>query len=266
MALNISGQLGSLSRIRRQHLEEYYATQYPLSEATFVVTGDVDPESTAELVAGELAHLPVCPKSPPLSLTAPARPVARHAYRRKNITQNHIVMGFPGVDIHHPDRFALEMASRLLDGQSGRLFLDLRDRRGLAYQVSCTSLEGLAPGYFVAYLVTRPEQTREAVSGLLEHFARLRSETPSEEEFERTRRYMIGTHEVGLQRRSAIAASVFFGDLYGLGWDSYLRYRKSLESLAPEDIKRVARKYFHPSSLITAIYGPKDFFVDHSWT
>ncbi len=266
MSLNISGQLGSLARIRKRHLEEYYETHYPLADATFVVVGDVDPESVAELVAAELAHLPARPRAPHLKLTAPERPVAQHAFKRKDITQNHIVMGFPGVDIHHPDRFALETAARLLDGQSGRLFLDLRDQKGLAYQVSCTSLEGLAPGYFVAYLVTRPEQTEAAVDGLLEHFARLREETPSEEEFERARNHLIGTHELGLQRRSAIASSVFFGDLYGLGWDSYLKYRKSLESVTPEDIKRVARKYFQPSSLITAIYGPRDFRVNRSWT
>lgn len=266
MALNISGQLSSLSRLRRQQLQEYYATHYPLSDATFVVTGDVDPESTAELIAGEFAHLPAAPKAPDLYVDAPDHPVMQHAYKRKNITQNHIVIGFPGVDLHHPDRFALEMAARLLDGQSGRLFLDLRDRRGLAYQVSCTSLEGLAPGYFVAYLVTHPEQTEQAMDGVLEHFARLCAEVPSEEEFERTRNHIIGTHEIGLQRRSSIAASVFFGDLYGLGWDSYLRYRKALESVTPEDIKRVSVKYLKPSSLIIAIYGPKDFHVHRFWT
>lgn len=265
-ALNITGELGSLGRLRRDRIREFWEQNHPLAEATFVVVGDVDPQSVFDQVSAELAGLPRRPKAPTLDVSAPARPARAAAYARKKLTQNHIVAGFPGVGLHHPDRFALELAARMLDGQSGRLFLDLRDRQGLAYQVSCFSLEGLAPGYFVAYMVTRPEQGRRALYGLLEHFARLRSDVPSAEEVERTRRFMLGSHDLGLQRRSAIAASVFFGDLYGLGWDSYLRYRKALESVTPEDIKRVARKYFQPRQLVTAIYGPEDIPLDVSWT
>ncbi len=222
-ALNITGQLGPLARLNRERIRVYWEEHYPPAEATFVVVGDVDPQSVFDQVSAELAGLGRRPRAPQLDVSAPARPARAAAYARKKLTQNHIVAGFPGVDLHHPDRFALEVAARMLDGQSGRLFLDLRDKQGLAYQVSCFSLEGLAPGYFVAYMVTRPEQGRNALYGLLEHFARLRSDAPPEEEVERTRAFMLGTHDLGLQRRSAIAAAVFFGDLYGLGWDSYLR-------------------------------------------
>ena len=265
-ALNITGQLGSLGRMNRDRIREYWEQNYPLADATFVVVGDVDPQSVSDQISAELDGLGKRTRSPQLDLAAPTRPARNAAYRRKKISQNHIVTGFPGVDLHHPDRFALEIAARMLDGQSGRLFMDLRDRQGLAYQVSCFSLEGLAPGYFVAYMVTRPEQGERALFGLLEHFARLRQDAPPEEEVERTKNFMLGTHDLGMQRRSAIAAAVFFGDLYGLGWNSYLRYRKALESVTPEDIKRVARKYFQPRALVTAIYGPENILVDRPWT
>ncbi|PKN46826.1 MAG: hypothetical protein CVU59_04870 [Deltaproteobacteria bacterium HGW-Deltaproteobacteria-17] len=265
-SLNITGELKSLARLNRERIREHWEQNYPPAEATFVVVGDVDPQSVFDQVSAELAGLGKRAKAPSPDLTAPALPARSAAYVRKKITQNHIVTGFPGVDLHHPDRFALEVAARLLDGQSGRLFMDLRDRQGLAYQVSCFSLEGLAPGYFVAYMVTRPEQSQHALYGLLEHFARLRSDAPPEEEVERTKNFMLGTHDLGMQRRSAIAAAVFFGDLYGLGWNSFLRYRKALESVTPDDIKRVARKYFQPRTLVTAIYGPENITVDRPWT
>ncbi len=263
-ALNVTGDIAALKKMSRTKILRFYREQYPMTGGVFVVTGDVEPDRVHDLVCAELSGADLKP-APELDRTAPAIPVRQKAYAHKALTQNHLVAGFPGVDLYHPDRFPLEIASRILDGQSGRLFLDLRDTQGLAYHVSCFSLEGLAPGSFVSYMVTRPEEGERAMQGLLSHFARLRDTPPSEEEVERTKQYMIGTHDLGLQRNSAIAAAAFFGDLYGIGWNSYMRYRKALESVTPDDIKRVARKYFQPHLLITAVYGPRDVAVDPAW-
>ena len=47
-------------------------------------------------------------------------------------------------------------------------------------------------------------------------------------ELERAKRYLVGSHEIALQRRSAVAASLAFNEAYGLGWDQYRRYASSV--------------------------------------
>src|SRR5204863_420562 len=66
-----------------------------------------------------------------------------HAIRVRrylNKQQAHLVVGFPGTTIGDPDRFTLEVLSTILSGQGGRLFVELRERRGLAYRVSAFTL------------------------------------------------------------------------------------------------------------------------------
>ena len=82
------------------------------------------------------------------------------------------MLGFRGLTLHDPDRFALEVIAQLLAGQGGRLFLELRDRRGLAYAVNAMNIEGLAPGLFAVYVATAPEKLDEAKDAI---FAELRT-------------------------------------------------------------------------------------------
>ena len=60
------------------------------------------------------------------------------------------------------------MLTQVLSGQGGRLFLELRDRRSLAYSVSALNVEGLAPGFFAVYIATAPDKLAEARRGMLE--------------------------------------------------------------------------------------------------
>ena len=70
-------------------------------------------------------------------------------------------VGFPGATLSSPDRFRLELLAQVLSGQGGRLFVEIREKRALAYRVSAFSLEGLDPGYFAVYVSTSPDQVEE---------------------------------------------------------------------------------------------------------
>ena len=121
------------------------------------VAGDVDPDETAARVSSRLAELDAAEfeiPSPPEE--APPQEI-RRAVLRKQRAQSHLVIGFRGLRVSDPDRVALELVTQLLSGQGGRLFLELRDRRSLAYSVAATNIEGVAPGTFTVYIATAPE-------------------------------------------------------------------------------------------------------------
>jgi len=64
--------------------------------------------------------------------------------------QAHLVVGFLGARLSDPLRWPLEVLSTVLSGQGGRLFVELRDKRSLAYSVTSFSVEGVDPGSFAA--------------------------------------------------------------------------------------------------------------------
>src|SRR5215475_5731226 len=113
-----------------------------------------------------------------------------------------MVVGFPGLTIDDPDRFPLEVLSTILSGQGGRLFVELRDKKGLAYRISAFSLEGVDPGYFAVYMATSPENLDVAVTGSQEELAKIREKSVTKQELERAKKYLVGTHEISLQRRA----------------------------------------------------------------
>jgi zinc protease len=146
--------------------------------------------------------------------------------------------------------------AQILAGQGGRLFLDLRDRQGLAYSVSAHSVEALAPGYFATYIATAPEKLAHARAGLLRELERMRAEPPGEDELERARRYLVGNFAIELQRNASHAAHVCLDALYGLGPDAYHRTPARVAAVSAADVQRVARRILDLGAYTEALVGP----------
>lgn len=104
--------------------------------------------------------------------------------------------------------------SEVLSGQGGRLFIELRDRKSLAYTVSAFSREAVDPGLIAGYIATAPEKKDEAIKGLLEEFRKLRVEPVREEELARAKSSIIGNYEIGLQSVSSQAADMANNELF----------------------------------------------------
>ena len=180
-----------------------------------------------------------------------ARIVSEHADR----SQAHLVLGFRGLDVADPDSHCLEVISQLLAGQSGRLFLELRDRRSLAYTVSAMNIEGYAPGFFAVYIATAPEKVEDARRGVFEELERLISEAPGDDELAHAKRHLTGNHVIDEQRNSSHAAHIALDALYGLGPGASRRYTAAIEAVRKEDVLRVARNVIDLSRYTEALVG-----------
>ena len=180
----------------------------------------------------------------------------RVAVLHKERAQAHLVIGFRGVTVHDEDRFALEVISQLLAGQGGRLFLELRDRRSLAYTVSATNVEGMAPGTFSVYIATAPEKFEQARSGLLEELDRLLQAPPAPADLDRARRYLTGNFVIDQQRNAVHAAQMALDARYGLGPAAARAFPEHIAAVGPEDVLRVARRVIDLDAYTLAAVRP----------
>ncbi|HEY5658999.1 MAG TPA: pitrilysin family protein [Myxococcota bacterium] len=220
------------------------------------VAGDVDPDDVARQLSSRLCELDASAfERPDPPAEAPPHEI-RRAELRKDRAQAHLVIGFRGVSVDDDDRFALEVIAQLLAGQSGRLFLELRDRLGLAYAVNAVSVEGVAPGYFAVYIATAPEKLDEARSGLLRELHGVIESAPSERELERARRHLIGTFAIDQQRNAAHAAHIGLNALYGLGADADRRYPEQVAAVGACDVLRVAQRILDLDAYTEAVVRP----------
>ncbi len=235
-------------------LREIWSRYARPSNAVLSVVGDVDADAVVEAIAlrlvdwsgPEQVNLPER-NAPP----APEEP--REVTIEKGKQQVHIVMGFPGIALGDPDQPALDVLTQVLSGQGGRLFMELRDKRSLAYSVTAFSIEGVDPGSFGVYIASSPDKLQESLSGLREQLQRVLDEPFLPEEIERAKAYLIGSHAISLQRYGAQASLLSLDELYGLGASYYLGYPSRIEAVGADDLRRVAKRIIQLDTPLVAI-------------
>ncbi|MFQ5892733.1 MAG: M16 family metallopeptidase, partial [Nitrospinota bacterium] len=170
--------------------------------------------------------------------------------------QSHIILGFPGVRFDSPERYPLDVLEGVLAGQAGRLFVELRDKRGLAYALTAFAQANLDPGFIAVYLGTSPEHVDEAVAGIRQELQRLVEEPVGAEELEAARRFVVGRYERRHQTNAAQAESLALMELYGLGYEDVAAYPAKILAVTVDDLQRVARKYLTLESYVLAVVKP----------
>jgi zinc protease len=251
------GTSASMAGLTRRRLMAFFRQHYQPSSLTLAVVGDVDPTAVIHRLSASLpggASRPVRPPPPPAE---PPVVAPRETVRFLPRQQAHLVLGFPGATVSSPDRMSLELLAQVLSGQGGRLFVEIREKRALAYRVSAFSMEGIDPGYFAVYVSTSPEHVEEVLRSIRVELRKVAEEGIAPEELERAQRYLIGTHAIGLQRRSAIAAALAFHEAYGQGWQAYRQYDNQISAVGVAEIRRAAQNYLHPTREVVAILKPR---------
>jgi zinc protease len=255
--LPIPGTTETVTRFGREELLAHHERLVRADNLVIALVGDVDPERAAELVQRRFAELGggsrVEASLPPQE---PAPRAVRSAVEHKDRAQAHLVIGFRGLDVHDPERHALEVLCQILSGQGGRLFLELRDRQSLAYSVGATNVEGVAPGFFAVSIATAPEKLDEAQSGILRELRRVLDGPPPAAELERARRFLLGSFAIERQRSATRALQLALDTRYGLQGDFDRDYPERIRAVGAEDVLRVARRVIDLDAYTLAAIRP----------
>lgn len=250
------GERSSVEKIRDVDLRAFYASHYGFDDLVLTLVGDVDPDRAVALAEELFGGERKAERRPP-SIEQEAPPTEpRKVERVMEKQQAHLLYGFLGTRFSDPDRHALELLASVLAGQGGRLFVELRDKRSMAYSVTAFNMEGIDPGYFAVYMGTSPEKVDAAVEGIRAELEKVVQEPISEEELRRAQRYLVGSHAIGLQKNAARAAVIALDEAYGLGADHFTRYQERIESVTREQVLEAARRYLVMDRSVLAVVTP----------
>jgi len=253
------GTESSIATLDRTKLASFYRSRYPISALTLAIVGDVDVEDTLARVTKRFGAVrkqaATVPSVAPVALGGRSAE-EREVYRYLDRAQAHLVIGYPGATIDAKDRFALEVLVAVLGGQSGRLFAELRDKRALVYRVSAHSVEGVDPGFVAVYLSCSPEKLDAAVGAVRDELAKVVKDGITSDELDRAKSYLVGSHQIAMQRRSAIANAIAYHEAYGLGWKSWAGYDDAIRAVTLADVAAAAQTYLVADRAITATVRP----------
>ena len=186
-------------------------------------------------------------------------PGPRVAVHHKDAEQAHLILGVPSYPIDHPDRYALQMLSGVLgSGMSSRLFLEVRERRGLAYYVHGMNHSYTDAGSLLAQAGVDIKRIDEAVKVIVEQFARMADETVPAEELEKTRSMIKGRFVLRTEGPQGLI-------MYGLNREVLEgealepeELLKKIDEVTAEDVQRVAQDLIAKDKLNLAVIGPFD--------
>lgn len=212
------------------------------------ISGDADLELWKDVFQGFDR-----PKGTKFDTTFPLRKLAGNEVKfiQMEKEQTHIVVGYRGLTLKDEDRFALQVIQSILAGQGGRLFLELRDKNSLAYTVSPLRMEGIDTGYFGAYIACSPEKARKSIDMLRAELEKISSTAVGEKELERSKNYIIGRHDIDLQRNSSIASALVFDDLYDIDFQEIYKFPEYIRSVSSKDVLRVAQRILSQHEIVS---------------
>lgn len=253
-AKEMHGNEESLKAISHQDLLDYQKKVVNQGNVAICLTGDFSSLQWRQRMEAFVESLPkgksYIQEIPHASLTKDIR--LQQTLQKE---QSHLILGYPGLSLSDPRRWALQLMQAVLAGQGGRLFVELRDKNSLAYSVSPLRMEGLGTGYFGAYIACSPEKTEMAEKMIREEFRKLTQDLISNEELERAKNFVIGRTAIDLQRKSAVCNALLFDEIYGLDSEESLRPSERYLSVRAEDVRELAQDLFSRPSVFSLV-GP----------
>lgn len=252
---DIAGTEESVAGLTRDDILEYADAHYRLPNLVIGVAGAIDERETLAAVSPRLT-LPSEPDGlavaqPPGALDGP-----HVLLRRKRTEQAHICLGVRALSYLHPDRYALDLLNTVLgEGMSSRLFLNIRERLGLAYDVHSFTQKHRDTGYLGVYLGVDPKKAIEAIRAVLEEINALCERDLSDEELERAKEFTKGRLRLDLETTNGVAFWLTYQELL-LGEIKTIEDEVSLvDAVSSADIRQVANSVLR-SPIQMAVVGP----------
>ena len=264
LARDPAGNRRSLRRIAAPELEGYRAANYRPERLVVVIAGAVSPARAHRDVLRRLESRlprPVVGREqagsdggppPPLAPPSQSRLISRHG------EQVHLLLGTRCSPYAAPDRWALDLLNTLLgEGMSSRLFLELRENRGLAYDVHSFTARHVDSGAFAIYLATRPDQAATGARAALAELRRLADRGLEPHELDRAKAQVEG--RLALQTEGSGGLSEFLGHeaLLTGGLLSPEEVVERVRGVGEDEVVGLARELLPPrSSWRLAAVGP----------
>ena len=175
----------------------------------------------------------------------------------KKTEQAHFCLGVPGYWYAHPDRFALGVLAAILGGgMSSRLFIEVRERRGLAYYLRCFPEFFTDSGFLMAQAGVKLEKIEEAIKVILSLFQGLKEKRVPSRELEKAKEFLKGGMILALENSQRVASRYANQILLEGKIRTPEKAMELIDKVTSEDVQRVAREIFRFEKLNLAIIGP----------
>jgi zinc protease len=243
-AMSVLGDETTMSSLTRAHLVKYHQTYFRPDNVVISIAGRVTLEDAVTLVENIFGDWQAPSEPLPIIHFPHIKVEPQQRLKVQQTQQSVIMLGYLGPSVRVSDYAALKLLSTYLgNGLSSRLFVELREKRGLAYEVSAFFPTRLHPASFVVYMGTAPENTSIALTGLRTEVDLLSSNQLEESALQAAKNKILGQYALGKQSNGQIAQVYGWYEILGLGIDFDFLFQELIASVTVKDAQAAANQY-----------------------
>jgi zinc protease len=249
-----------LHKITRQDVVDFYTARYSPSNAIVAVVGDVTEREIVALLKEYFKGWKGTHQPLPASMAPPA--IEKTVVKKidKKITQANIDMGHIGIKRENPDFYAVMVMNYILGGGgfSSRMMDNIRDNKGLAYDVHSGFAAQKEAGAFEVSIQTKNESANEVIAEALKELRRIQADLVSVKELADAKAYLTGSFPLRMDTSAKIAGMLTSIEIYNLGLDYPQQYPALINAVTREEIRRVAKKYLAPDNMVIVVVADQE--------
>ena len=253
---DVAGSKETVAAIDRNMLLDYLSTHYLPSNTVVSVAGDI---SHNEVVDAVMSALGDWPDGVPMSWV-PAdngQDASRLVVEPRKTEQAHLCLAVRGISHMHPDRFILDLLNLILgEGMSSRLFLEIRERRGLAYEIHSHVSHFHDSGSVNICAGVDPKRVEDAIEAIVMELVKLREEQVSEAEVIKAKELGKGRLMLRMEDTRNVTGWIGGQELLMGHIRTVDEVISILDAVTASELQRVARELFVTNKLCLALVGP----------
>ena len=249
------GEADQVAKFNAGTVRDWYKARIGRKGMTVVVVGDVD---AVELKSRLETLFAALPQGPGLSSRSeiPAQPKAGEIREKLGRQQATLVLGLKAPRFDRKDYFTYRVMGALLNGMGARLFIELREKRSLAYSVYATHEALARSGIFQAYVGCAPEKEAKAREELVRVLGTMAEAPVTPEELDRAKTYITGMYQVGLQSSHSQMGSLARYELSGPGAEWVEKYPTMVAKVTAADVQEAAKRIFEKGVRTWVVLSP----------
>ena len=257
----VIGWTSDLNSYTMDEAQRYFDIYYRPNNLVGVIVGDFDPSLVKPVIREYFGKLKRGEQEPPPVVTLEMPQMGETRMAAECDCQPQVEIRYHTVPFNHVDSFPLEIMTRILNGRTGRLYKSMVEGKKIASDAATSTSAFGGPAKYGGYFSFSAEIKGEATpldleQGWYEELAKLQNELVGERELQKVKNQVAAEAYRRLQNNFFLMLQLGYYEGIG-GWEYINESPAKLQAVTPEDVQRVARKYFDVTNRSVAVYTRK---------
>lgn len=253
---DIGGDEKTVNSLVRGDFQKYMDSLYSPKNMVLVYAGKL-PRNIEKVAQNYFGDLPKRSQYKPAGYKKTKQEKPRVDIFFKQTDQANLVLGLESYGRKDPKRYVASVLSTILgEGMSSRLFIQVRERRGLAYHVNANFGSYLDTGAFTVFAGIKLEKVEEGLEVIIAELNRIAQEKVTDGELKKAKEMIRG--RLAIRQESTNFLAEYFGTNFVLdrGIETFAEFIKKIDAVKIGDVQKIARELFQKQKYNLQIIGP----------